>query len=136
MKAKKIKLFDVHTNAEWKQLGFTAETRPDISIIQSEVPRRFRSLIPYAERWAIRCDVRRGDYFEKQPLADICNFFRAVEPYGDAVEKWMFSFGEFCNWPEAAVHFMYMLKAHAEAFYRLPMAEQDEVLKKRNRKMA
>jgi hypothetical protein len=131
MKSKDIKPFDIHTNAEWRKLGFTAENRPKISIVSSQVPQQFQCLIPYAERWAIHCDVTRHDYFEKQPKGDLCDFFHAVEPYGDAVEKWMFSFGKVSDWPEAAVHFMYMLKAQAEAFYELPADQQAEVLRRR-----
>jgi len=134
MKTKKIRAFEIHTNAEWRQLGLTAENRPRISVIPSEVPRRFRSLIPQAERWAIRDDVIRGDYFEKQPKADICKFFYAVEPDADAVKRWMFSFGEISDWPKAAIHFMYMLKAHSEAYYALTPEERAEVLRKRKLK--
>jgi hypothetical protein len=134
MKSKKIKPFDIHTNAEWRKLGLTAENRPKVSIEPSEVPEQFQCLIPYAERWAIRCDVTRSDYFEKQPKEDIRHFFRAIEPYGDAVEKWIFSFGEASDWPEAAVHFLYMLKAQAEAFYELPSSEQEEILRTRELK--
>ena len=134
VKSKNTKPFDIHTNAEWRKLGFTAENRPKISVVPSEVPEQFHCLIPYAERWAIRCDDTRGDYFEKQLKPDIRDFFYAVEPYGDAIEKWMFSFGDVSDWPKAADHFMYMLKAQAEAFYELPPIEQTEVLRKRKLK--
>ena len=46
--------------------GFTAESAPKIEVNPDEVPEDFRQLIPLVERWAISCDVRRGDYFDKQ----------------------------------------------------------------------
>lgn len=53
------KSFDVRTNAAWQLLGVTAKSAPRLQIDESEVPERFRQLIPYAERWGIDWDVRR-----------------------------------------------------------------------------
>src|SRR5690349_15346979 len=72
------KPFNVRTNAEWQKLGCTAESRTYFDIDAEAVPEQFRPLIPYAVRWAIDCDVRRGDYFDKQPSKDIEEFYAAV----------------------------------------------------------
>jgi len=75
-----------------------------------------RHLIPFAERWAIACDVRRGDYFEKQPEQDIRNSWIAVQPHCEEIDHWLDSLpASTKEWPDAAIHFMYMLKAHSEA---------------------
>lgn len=56
------RLYDVRTFEEWKKLGVTAETVEPITVEEAKVPTQFRPLIPYAVRWAIGCDVRRGNY--------------------------------------------------------------------------
>jgi len=53
------------------------------------VPEQFRHLIPYAERWGIDCDVRRGDYFDKQSASDINDFYAAVKPHWEALNAWI-----------------------------------------------
>ena len=116
MKSDEVKIGDVRTHGEWRRLGVIAETRPIIKIAPQEVPPLLRHLIPFVERWAIGCDVRRRDYFEKQPEADIYYFWRAVCPHLDAVNQWLDSLPESTlEWPEAATHFLVMLKAHGEA---------------------
>jgi hypothetical protein len=116
MKSDEPKLYDVRTNEEFRRLGFIAETRPTVRIEPNEVPETFRHLIPLAERWAIACDVRRGDYFDKQPEQDVRAFWETVEPLRDEIYRWLDSLpAPVSQWPEAAVHFMYMLKAHSEA---------------------
>jgi len=116
MESDKIKLYDVRTNAEFRRLGFTAESRPVIHVDPQEVPASLRDLVPLAERWAIACDVRRGDYFEKQPEEDIRNFWVAVQPHCQEINNWLDSMPSSTKaWPRAAIHFMYMLKAHSEA---------------------
>jgi hypothetical protein len=116
MESDKIKLFDIRTNAEFRRLGFTAESRPVVHIEPQEVPATLRHLIPLAERWAIACDVRRGDYFDKQPEQDIRNFWIAVKPHCEEIKRWLDSMPASTEeWPQAAIHFMYMLKAYSEA---------------------
>ena len=131
MPPKKPKPFEIHTNAEWRQLGKVAENRPNISINPADLPERFHPLIPFAERWAIRCDVTRHDYFEKQTKEDIQAFARTVEPYGDEIQAWLETLVEVDPWPEGANHFLYMLKAQAEAWYELPPDERSLLLKRR-----
>ena len=107
----KIRLYDVKTNDEWKKLGVTAESRPHFTIEEAKVPAQFRPLIPYAIRWAISCDVRRGDYFEKQPPDDIADFYRVVTPHLDALNRWVDE--PPLEGPKVA--FLIMLKAYSEA---------------------
>lgn len=104
-------LYDVRTFEEWKRLGITAETVEPIIIEESKVPEEFRSLIPYATRWAISCDVRRGDYFDKQPPAEIEDFYRTVAPYLDALNRWV----DEPPFEEPKITFLIMLKAYSEA---------------------
>lgn len=73
-----IHQFDIRTNAEWQRLGAIAENRPTIKVNQAEVPECFHHLISHVERWAIGCDVIRGDYFDKQPQTDMTAFYQAV----------------------------------------------------------
>lgn len=121
MDSDEIREFDIRTNAEFRRLGFTAESRPVIHIEPQEVPATLRHLIPLAERWAIACDVRRGDYFDKQPEKDIRDFWVAVKPHCKEINEWLDSMpASTKEWPEAAIHFMYMLKAHSEA---IPLEE-------------
>ncbi|MGE0707921.1 MAG: hypothetical protein AB7N76_14495 [Planctomycetota bacterium] len=84
----------------------------------SEVPEALRPAIPYATRWAIRCDVTRHDYFDKQPESDVADFYEGLMPYVSSINDWLarlrgIDAGE---WPQAAVHFLYLLKAHSEAY--------------------
>jgi hypothetical protein len=106
-----IRLYDVKTDAEWRQLGFTAESRTYSEIEEKKVPEQFRALIPHAVRWSISCDVRRGDYFEKQPAEDIANFYRAVTPHLDALNRWV----DELPFEEPKITFLIMLKAYSEA---------------------
>jgi hypothetical protein len=104
-------LYDIRTFEEWKSLGLTAETAEPIVIEESKVPEEFRSLIPYATRWAISCDVRRGDYFDKQPPEDIEDFYSAVTPQLDALNRWV----DEQPFEEPKITFLIMLKAYSEA---------------------
>ena len=106
-----VRLFDVRTNAEWRQLGFTAESIVTPKIEVEKVPTRFRPLVPYAQRWAIGCDVRRGDYFEKQSRAEIDDFYRAVTPFLDDLNRWVLE----PPLEEPKLTFLSMLKAYSEA---------------------
>ena len=111
MNSDKIKLYDVRTNAEWQRLGAVAENRPTITVALSEVPEHFHRLIPLVERWAINCDVIRGDYLEKQPNEAVEAFYKAVQPHLDALNQWVNEQPQ----TEAKLHFLTMLKAHSEA---------------------
>jgi len=94
-----------------------AANRPHFRVDEADVPAEIRTLIPAVERWAIPCDVTRGDYFDHQPDGDISQFWYEVLPYESAVNSWLSSLPrDVSAWPEAAIHFMYMLKAHDEAW--------------------
>jgi hypothetical protein len=103
--------FDIRANAEWQRLGWTAESRPPVTVDRSDVPEQFQHLIPYVERWGINCDVIRGDYFEKQPRADIKRFYQAVLPHWEALNTWV----DIPPRSQAKLDFMLMLKAYSEA---------------------
>jgi hypothetical protein len=107
----KIKQYDIRTHDEWKKLGVTSESREYFAIEEEKVPPQFRSLIPYAVRWAISCDVRRGDYFDKQPPEDIADFFRTVTPHLDALNRWV----DEPPFEGPKIAFLIMLKAYSEA---------------------
>ena len=99
------------------EYGMNAANRPEIVVNQAEVPEGLRFLIPAVERWAIPCDVTRGDYFDQQPEVDVAKFWYDVRPHVDAVNQWLDTQpDDVGKWPEAAVHFMYLLKAHSEAY--------------------
>ena len=97
--------------------GFTADSAPKIVVNPEEVPEDFRKLIPLVERWAISCDVRRGDYFDKQSDDDIEFFYKSVQPYVDSINEWLDDQDDdVAKWSEAAVHFLYFLKSHDDAY--------------------
>lgn len=100
------------------EYGFNAENRPIISIKTDEVPPEFHALIPYVERWAIPCDVTRGDYYDHQNKDDIILFYETVEPHVDAINEWLDSQPDDVEeWSEAAVHFMYLMKSYCDAYF-------------------
>lgn len=121
-----VKLYDVRTNAEWQRLGFNAENRPTISVVSSDVPEAFRHLIPFVERWAISCDVIRGDYFSKQPQADIDVFYQTVVPHLHALNQWVNTLPR----TDAKLDFLIMLKAHCEA---APLPSPEDIVEIRQR---
>ncbi|MBD5779472.1 hypothetical protein IEN85_08195 [Pelagicoccus sp. NFK12] len=99
------------------EYGFNAENRPVIVVTKEEVPTHLQHLIPQVEKWAIPCDVTRGDYFEKEGESSVASFYYDVEPYTGEVDDWLDSQPkDVGDWPEAAVHFMYFMKAHGEAY--------------------
>ena len=99
------------------EYGMNAANRPTIVVNKAEVPEALRPLIPSVERWAIPCDVTRGDYFSQQSDEDIARFWFELEPHVDAIDAWLDDQPEDVDdWPEAAVHFLYALKAHSEAW--------------------
>lgn len=105
------------------EYGMNAENRPIITVNVDEVPEDLRELIPAVERWAIPCDVTRGDYFDKQPEGDIAKFWHDVNPFVERINGWLNELGEDVReWPSAAVHFLYLLTAHSAAWQ--PTAEE------------
>jgi hypothetical protein len=107
------------------EYGMNAANRPVFTVEPAEVPEPLRFLIPSVERWAIPCDVTRGDYFAQQPEEDIAAFWHDVRPYVDEVHRWLDSQpANVGDWPRAAIHFMYFLKAHSEAWQPTPEEQQ------------
>ncbi|NVJ60086.1 MAG: hypothetical protein HWE27_06845 [Gammaproteobacteria bacterium] len=114
---KKAKEFDIHTNQEWiEEYGFNAENRPIIKVNPNEVPKKFIRLIPYVEKWGIPCDLKRGDFFDKQPQKDIDEFAKVIQEFEEEINEWLDVElnQEFDNVIEAAWQFMYMMKAYSE----------------------
>jgi len=93
----------------------------------AQVPEQFRPLIPYVRRWAIDCDVRRGDYMEKQSARDIQQFYTAVTPYRDALNRWV----DEPPLDGPKVPFMIMLKAYCEAAPPLPPDKRMPIRRRR-----
>ena len=103
------------------EYGMNAENRPYFQVVVDDVPEDLRPMIPYVERWAIPCDVTRGDYFENQPEEDVVEFYHSVLPNIERINAWLDQQPEdVLKWSEAAVHFMYLLKAHDEAYQPTP----------------
>lgn len=115
---KPLKEFDVRpAHILRDEYGFNAENCPVIKVNPEEVPEALRLLIPYVERWAIACDVTRRDYFDKQPAEDIADFYYSALPLISEVQEWLNTQPEdVAQWPEAAVHFLYFVEAHDEAY--------------------
>lgn len=115
---KPLREYDIHpTHLLRDEYGFNAENRPTFKINPEEVPEKFRSLIPCVERWGIRCDVTRGDYFDKQPLEDVADFYYSVLPQINEIQEWIRTQPEdVTQWSEAAGDFLYFLKAHDDAY--------------------
>jgi hypothetical protein len=112
-----------------------AANRPTIVVNKDDVPEALRPLIPYAERWAIPCDVTRGDYFDQQPEEEIAAFWHELLPHVEAINEWLNSLPQDVSvWSEAAVHFVYLLKAHSEAYQ--PTEEEKRALQKKGEALA
>ena len=112
------------------EYGRNAANRPVITVDAAQVPESLRDLIPLVERWAIPCDVTRGDYFDHQPEQDIASFWHEVRQRVNAINAWLDSQPQGVqNWPAAAVHLMYFLKAHSEAWQ--PTEEQRQQIERR-----
>ncbi len=113
------------------EYGMNADNRPYFKVVADDVPKSLRELIPYVERWAIPCDVTRGDYFEKQLEQDVADFYHAVLPFTDQINAWLDEQSDdVADWSDAAVHYMYFLKAHAEAYQ--PTEEELQARAKRH----
>ena len=113
--------FDIGPASEMaKKYGWYAENRPTILVDPNEVPLHLRDLIPYAERWAIPCDITRRDYFDKQPDDDIREFARTVGARQHEINLWLDSIRG--DWPKAGQQFMYLLKAWCDAATAFPDA--------------
>jgi hypothetical protein len=126
MSDEEIHLYDIRTNEEWRRLGATAENRPTITVNRADVPEQFQHLIPYVERWAIGCDVIRGDYFDKQPQTDIDDFYETILPHWEALTAWVLESPQ----TDAKLNFMVMLKAYSEA---VPPPSPEEIAAIRRR---
>lgn len=112
------------------EYGMNAENRPVLRVDPAEVPEDLRHLVPAVERWAIPCDVTRGDYFDKQPEADVAAFWNDVLPFVTRIHEWLDEQSEdVARWPAAAVHYMYFLKAHGEAWQ--PTEEEKQRMEER-----
>lgn len=99
------------------EYGMNADNRPFFTVIAEDVPEPIRALIQYVERWAIPCDVTRGDYFDNQPDEDVADFYNTVLPFTDQINAWLDEQPEnVADWSDAAIHYMYFLKAHDEAY--------------------
>lgn len=99
------------------EYGMNAENRPYFKVIVNDVPEALRVLIPLVERWAIPCDVTRGDYFDKQPEVDVADFYHTVLPFTDQINAWLDEQpDDVGDWSDAAIHYMYFLKSHADAY--------------------
>lgn len=99
------------------EYGMNAENRPYFKVVVDDVPEPLRELIPHVERWAIPCDVTRGDYFDQQPEEDVADFYHTVLPFTDQINAWLDEQSDdVSEWSDAAVHYMYFLKAHDEAY--------------------
>ena len=139
-----LKPGDVHPSHVLRdEYGMNAENRPVISVNEAEVPEYLRHLIPLVERWAIPCDVTRGDYFDKQPEVDVADLWHDVNPHVERINAWLDEQPEdVLQWPDAAVHYMYFLKAYSEAWQpteeekRLMDARWQEATHRRNLKNA
>lgn len=114
------------------EYGKNAANRPYFTVAVEEVPETLRGLIPYVERWAIPCDVTRGDYFDQQPEQDVADFYHAVLPFVSQIHAWLDTQpANVADWPAAAIHYMYFLKAHGEAYQ-----PTEEEIRARDQKLA
>ena len=112
------------------EYGMNAANRPVFTVEPEQVPEPLRFLIPSVERWAIPCDVTRGDYFDRQPQADVAAFWFDTLPHLPAIDAWLDSQPErVADWSDAAVHFMYFRKAHGDA--RQQSAEEAQAMRER-----
>jgi hypothetical protein len=112
------------------EYGKNAENRPTIHVELMDVPVQLRHLVTAVERWAIPCDVTRADYFDKQPAEDISKFWFDVLPYVPAIRAWLdLQSEDILQWPGAAIHYLYFLKAHGEAWQ--PTADERQALDQR-----
>ncbi|WP_182871403.1 hypothetical protein [Stieleria mannarensis] len=99
------------------EYGMNAKNRPYFKVVVDDVPERLRKLIPHVERWAIPCDVTRGDYFDQQPEEDVADFYHIALPFREQIRAWLDEQpDDVSEWSDAAVHYMYFLKAHGEAY--------------------
>jgi hypothetical protein len=128
---KPLKVGDVYpTHILRDEYGMNAENRPYFKVVVHDVPEPLRELIPYVERWAIPCDITRHDYFDKQAKEDIVHFYETVLPFRDAINDWIENQPEDVrDWSDAAIHYLYFLKAHDEAYQ--PTEEELEVRAKK-----
>lgn len=104
----------------------------DLSLVsrQAQEWRRRSSLCFSAFSWiwiggTISCTGRSHDQ-----AIYVAAFWHEVLPHVDAVNQWLDALGDDVGtWPEAGVHFLYLLKAHGEAYQ--PTAEEQQAFEAR-----
>jgi len=101
------KEFDVRDERRMAETRWTAESLPKIEVVAAEVP---PDLTSYVEKWAISCDVRRGDYYDKQNKEDRLAFHRAVAASEEALNRWI----DTPPLKGAKLQFLSMMKAYGE----------------------
>jgi len=131
MSKKELKEFDVlPANVLRDEYGFNAENRPQIKVNRAETPVEFHDLIALVEKWAIPCDVTRHDVFEVEGEEAVASFYYKALPFVDGINSWLDSLSDdVTKWSEAAVSFMYFLKAHDEAY----QPTDEEILEREKR---
>jgi hypothetical protein len=92
--------------------------QPATRVLAEDVPPELRDLIPFAERWAIPCDVARQTYLRNQPEADVREFVRVISRREKRINDWLEAPEE--GWAEARRPFLYLIKAWCEAASKFP----------------
>lgn len=95
-----------------EKYGWYAENRPIFRIDPREVPLSLHDMIPYAEKFAVRCDVTRSDFYDKLPKKELAEFARVIDARRPEIEEWLDSHGPYSD---ARTHFLYLMKAHCDA---------------------
>ncbi len=113
MMPKDFKEFDIHTNAEWRELGVTAANWVSPIFDPAVVPKELHDLIPLAQRWGIGCDVTRHDAAEKTSEAEIAEIARLLQGRHAQIYRWLYSEGE-------------SISAEAHAFQAVLVFEMEE----------
>ena len=109
MKSDDIKPFEIRTNAEWRELGVTAENwRPRI-LRPAAVPDNIRDLVPLAQKWGVTCDVTRHDMAEKAGEAELKAFAAALKGRHADIVDFLYSTKDVSN-EQAAFQAMLVLE--------------------------
>jgi hypothetical protein len=88
--------------------NLTAEHYKPPQLNPEIVPHHLRDLLPIAEKWGIEDDIVRDDFQQKAPENEKQELGKLLSGRGQAINKWLDSFGSNPMPPEAAV-FMYMM---------------------------
>ncbi len=90
MATKKLKAFDIATNAEMRKL--LPDSRFQRATLRaSRVPQNIRDLIPLAERWGITCDVTRHEVAEGATEAEFKKLRKALDGRHPAIYDFLYS---------------------------------------------